>query len=99
MKDSLHLCNRWFGGFAFCHQFLAIVESSAHALRDYLEVSTIWNKLIDSKHLGNFYTLDFKEWINANLFNFFSLAGNICYLVCFLHYLIMIYCNIDQIMC
>lgn len=68
--------SRWWGGSGTCPVCCSTLETSVHALHDCPFASSVWNGLVDPGQLGEFYSLDFNEWIKSNLSKSFSSVQN-----------------------
>lgn len=61
------LCSRWFGGSSDCPFCPRVVDLSCHALRDCYRASNIWNHVLPSTRVGNFYNGDLINWVQTNI--------------------------------
>jgi hypothetical protein len=63
---------RWQMGSSRCNSCIHFDETTIHVIRDCSIASNIWRHLLLLHERGQFFVLEFLEWINSNLTNRFG---------------------------
>jgi mannosylglycoprotein endo-beta-mannosidase len=64
---------KWQIGNALCHYCTQFEETTMHVVRDCTAAVNIWRKLLTSQERGQFFMVDFQQWINLNINNNFGM--------------------------
>jgi hypothetical protein len=60
---------KWQIGNALCHNCIQFEETTMHVVRDCAVAVNIWNHLLTNQERGQFFMMEFHDWITLNLNN------------------------------